>query len=51
MGKHVGLSLVVIGLIFFMAWVWGGPASPQEDSTPPAEREDTGESTGESMLR
>ena len=43
MGKHVGLSLVVIGLIFFLAWVWGGPTPPPEEETaPPVETEDTG---------
>ena len=50
MGKHIGLSLIVIGVIFFFAWLWGAP-SPQpqaEESTPPVETENTKEDTSPS---
>ena len=42
MGKHVGISLLLIGAIFFCAWLWGGPGTaPQEAEPPPAPAEDT----------
>lgn len=49
MGKHVGISLVLIGLIFLGAWLWGGPGAPtaEEEPLPPEETEDAGETTGE----
>ena len=41
MGKHVGISLVLIGVIFIWAWLWGGPgaSAPEEETIPPAETE------------
>ena len=39
MGKHVGISLILIVVIFFGAWLWGGPgaAVPEEEPTLPVE--------------
>ena len=37
MGKHVGISLLLIGAIFFCAWLWGGPgtaSSPRQPNWP-----------------
>ena len=42
MGKHVGISLIVIGVIFFWAWLWGGPgaAAPEAEPMLPVETEE-----------
>jgi len=42
MGKHVGVSLVLIFLLFFLPWLWGEPTQA-EDPPPP---EETGEGQG-----
>ena len=37
MGKHILLSIILIFLIFFLPWLWGGPAQepfPPEDDPP-----------------
>ena len=43
MGKHVGTSLVLIFLLFFLPWVWGGPAAAEpEPPVPPAGESEAG---------
>lgn len=40
MGKHIGLSVLLIFLLFFLPWIWGGPsqaAPPEPAGIPPAE--------------
>ena len=39
MGKHVGISLILIVVIFLGAWLWGGPGVvvPEEEPTLPVE--------------
>lgn len=37
MGKHVGISLVLIFLIFFLPWLWGEASLDGEDAPPPAQ--------------
>lgn len=38
MGKHIGLSLCIIFLLFFLPWVWGEPSQAADpDVQPPAE--------------
>ena len=34
MGKHIILSIILIFLVFFLPWLWGGPA---QDLLPPAD--------------
>lgn len=39
MGKHIGLSVLLIFLLFFLPWIWGGPsqaAPPEPADIPPA---------------
>ena len=43
MGKHMGISLVLIVLLFFTAWAWGGPVGPEEELPG-----DTADSAGDS---
>ena len=40
MGKHIILSIILIFLIFFLPWLWGGP--PQ-DTLPPTDNPPAGE--------
>ena len=41
MGKHIGLSLAIIFLLFFLPWLWGEPSQATDpdpaDPPPPAE--------------
>ena len=50
MGKHVGISLILIGVIFMWAWLWGGSgiSSPKEESVPPVESKNQEETLTES---
>ncbi len=41
MGKYVGIALVLVGLLFGMAWLWAGPGGEEAPGDAPAE---TGES-------
>ena len=41
MGKHVGIALVLVVLLFGMAWLWAGPGGEEVPGDAPAE---TGES-------
>ena len=42
MGKHIGLSLAIIFLLFFLPWLWGEPsqATDPEPADPPPPAED-----------
>lgn len=46
MGKHMGISLVLMLLLFFTAWLWGGPDRP-EDEEPPANTADSADDAGQ----
>ena len=35
MGKHIGVSLLLLFLLFFLPWLWGEP-SPAAEEEPPA---------------
>ena len=37
MGKYIGLSLILIALLFFIPWLWAPPAPAEPDELPPAE--------------
>ena len=54
MGKQIAVSLLLIFLIFFLPWLWGGPArapeprpepQPAEDLPPQPEEDASGVST------
>ena len=34
MGKHIGLSLILIFLLFFLSWLWGEPSQVQPEEPP-----------------
>lgn len=41
MGKHLGISLILIGLLFFLPWLWGDPvvAEPPAEEVPEPQEE------------
>ena len=42
MGKHIGVSVVLIFLLFFLPWLWGEPsqAAPAEPPDLPEDAQD-----------
>lgn len=36
MAKHIGMSLFLIFLLFFLSWAWGGPSQTAGTDVPPA---------------
>jgi len=40
MGKQIGISLVLIGLLFFFGWLWGEPRTAAAETPPAPVRQD-----------
>lgn len=40
MGKHMGISLVLIFLLFFLPWLWGEPTAGDQEEPPPEQTEE-----------